>query len=623
MEADVIVVGGGHAGIEAAHVAAKRGVRVLLITSHLDLMAQMSCNPSVGGIAKGTIVREVDALGGIMGRLIDRAGIHFRMLNRSKGPAVWGNRAQADKAQYRKLAVTMLRGMENVALLQGMVTEVRARRGRFHHVVLDSGEEVRGRCVVLAMGTFLNGLSHIGMHSFPCGRTGEPPSKGLTESLHALGVPHGRLKTGTSPRLDGKSIDFDVLARQEGDEKPWPFSYGTTTPLSNRVCCWEAKTTARTHELIRGNLDRSPLYAGKITSIGPRYCPSIEDKVVRFGDRNGHTLFLEPEGSDGAEIYLSGLSTSLPFDVQVKMVNSIRGLEHARIIRPGYGIEYDFFPPVHLRPTLESRHVPGVFFAGQINGTSGYEEAACQGLIAGLNAAEQILEGEYLVPARDSSYIGVLIDDLVTKGTEEPYRMFTSRAEYRLLLRQDNADERLMTRAFRRGLVDRELYDRRRRAWQEKARWIEMLGSEVILPDAWNARGSRSHLGRSVKAKDLLRRPDVAIEEIEKILDVRIGSEQMTLAVEADIKYEGFIEKQKQQVRRARKMEHMGIPEDLDFVTVHGLLAESRTKLSTVRPSTVGQASRIPGITPADINVLIRHIASTSPEHVSRETRGL
>ena len=608
MDFDIIVVGGGHAGIEAANIAAKKRLNVLLVTNNLDLIGQMSCNPAIGGIAKGNIVREIDALGGLMGRLIDKTGIHFRMLNKSKGAAVWGNRAQANKVQYRLLARNELEKVGAIFLLQGMVKRVLTKGGNVCGIEMDSGEIIGARSVILAMGTFLNGVIHIGMTSFPAGRAGEPPSQGLVESITGFGIKSGRLKTGTSPRIDSRTVNFDALASQLGDTEPWPFSFSTREPLHNQVVCWVAKSNLKTHRIIKDNLDRSPLYTGKITSIGPRYCPSIEDKVVRFGDRDGHTLFLEPESTDNKEMYLNGLSTSLPFDVQIKLVQSVKGLENARILRPGYGIEYSYFQPVQLRNTLESRVVNNLYFAGQINGTSGYEEAACQGLIAGINATQKLLGEEELVLNRETAYTGVLIDDLVMRGTEEPYRMFTSRAEYRLNLRQDNCDERLMPMAFRLGFIELSTYEQRQGVWESRNRAIELLRSTKVEPETWEDLFVEK-LEQPVKASELLKRPEVKLEQLIRCCKLNIPEErEFRLTIEADIKYGGFVAKEKAKIDKLRQLEDEKIPENFEYDKVKGLLAESLIKLKKVRPSTLGQASRIPGVTPADISILGMHL---------------
>jgi tRNA uridine 5-carboxymethylaminomethyl modification enzyme len=608
MKFNIIVIGGGHAGIEAAHIAAKKKLSVLLISSHLDLIGQMSCNPSIGGIAKGTIVREIDALGGLMARIIDRAGIHFRMLNRSKGMAVWGPRAQADKALYRRLVKAALEKHPEISMLQGLVREIRVNSARACGIVMDSSERIDADAIVLCAGTFLNGKMHIGLTSFPAGRNGEPPAVGLTEGLREAGIASGRLKTGTSPRIDGRTVDFSKLSPQPGDEDPWPFSFCTHAPIENKTNCWITRSNQRVHDIIRRNLDRSPLYTGRITSRGPRYCPSIEDKVVRFGDRDGHMLFLEPEGIESAEMYLNGLSTSLPADVQEQMVKSIPGLENARILRPGYGIEYDYFQPRQLRASLESKFIENLFFAGQVNGTSGYEEAACQGCIAGANAAAKILGEEALVLGRDTSYIGVLIDDLVTKGTEEPYRMFTSRAEYRLLLRQDNADERLMPIAHERGFISSDEFDARRAVWDQKRAWKEELARRRIDPEAWKTEDEAAAIDHPSLARELLTRPQVSIEQVLSALGEQIESRDVRLGVEADIKYRGFVAKQEAEIMRQRSANEMRLPEEIDYLAIPELSVETQGKLAEVRPKNLGQASRIPGITPADISVLLIYI---------------
>ena len=625
MKFDIIVIGGGHAGIEASYIASKKRMKVLLITNNLDLIGQMSCNPAIGGIAKGNIVREIDALGGLMGKMIDRTGIHFRMLNKSKGVAVWGNRAQADKVQYRMLARKTLEKQETISLLQGMVQKVLIKGEKVSGVEMDSGEKINAQCVILAMGTFLDGVMHIGMNSFSAGRSGEPPSLNLAGSLINFGISFGRLKTGTSPRIDGQTINYNALTPQPGDEDPWPFSFSTVRMPENKTVCWITKSSPETHRIIKDNLDRSPLYSGKIKSIGPRYCPSIEDKVVRFGERDGHTLFLEPESLENQEFYLNGLATSLPFDVQLKMVHSINGLENASIVRPGYGIEYTFFHPNQLKSTLESRKVKNLYFAGQINGTSGYEEAACQGLVAGINATQRICGAEELILSRQSSYCGVLIDDLVTRGTEEPYRMFTSRAEHRLLLRQDNCDERLSPIAFRLGFLEDDFFNSRKKIWDKRKEAREKLKTIKIVPEAW-AKVSEEKIARPVRAEELLKRPAVRLAQIIQCCKIeQPESREWVVSIEADIKYSGFVANQETDIERAKKINEKTIPNDIDYREIKGLLSESRQKMQKQRPSTLGQASRISGVTPADISVLALYILKSEKiqKSVSRETTPL
>ncbi|MDG5814268.1 tRNA uridine-5-carboxymethylaminomethyl(34) synthesis enzyme MnmG [Chitinispirillales bacterium ANBcel5] len=618
MNYDIAVIGGGHAGIEAANICAQKELQVVLITTHLDLIGQMSCNPAIGGIAKGNIVREVDALGGLMGRVIDKAGIHFRMLNQTKGSAVWGPRAQADKNLYKKYVRKEIDKNKKISLYQGMVTEIITEGGLVKAIKLDSTQVIQTRAVIVATGTFLNGRAHIGLESFSAGRTGEPASTGLTKSIEKLGIRSGRLKTGTSPRIDGRSVDFSKLIPQSGDQEPWPFSFSTQETIQNRVKCWISKTNSQTHKIILENKHLSPLYRGKITSVGPRYCPSIEDKVLRFGERDGHSLFLEPESLDNYEMYLNGLSTSLPFEIQEMMVRSIPGFEEARILRPGYGIEYDYFQPLQLRPTLESKYVKNLYFAGQINGTSGYEEAACQGLIAGMNAALNLLNQGEIVLGRETSYTGVLIDDLITRGTEEPYRMFTSRAEYRLMLRQDNSDERLMPIAKKYGFIEDEFYDSRKKVWEEKKKSIKMFsGIRISRQVIQNA--LKMEIKNTVRADEFLRRPEFTIHHLIECLEllkeeINTESEEIvkqikenrsfSLGVESDVKYEGFVKKQLLQVQKLRQLEEAIIPEDFDYESVPGMLSESRTKLITIKPKTLGQALRISGVTPADISIL-------------------
>ncbi|MDR0331264.1 MAG: tRNA uridine-5-carboxymethylaminomethyl(34) synthesis enzyme MnmG [Chitinispirillales bacterium] len=614
----ITVIGSGHAGIEAANIAAAMGADVLLVTTHADLIGHMSCNPAIGGVGKGNIVREIDALGGLMGSLIDRAGIHFRMLNGSKGSAVWGPRAQADKVLYRALARRALEGNPRVSILQAAVTGIGAAGGRASSVTLDSGEVVGTGAVIVAAGTFLNGVIHTGESRHAGGRAGEPPALGLTESIRGLGISSGRLKTCTPPRLDGRTVDYSKLAVQRGDGEPWPFSFFTKERLVNKVQCWSVKTNAESHKHILENRGKSPLFSEESGSAAPRYCPSIEDKVVRFGERDGHTLYLEPESLDNRELYVNGMATSLPYGVQERVIATIGGLEGARIMRPGYGIEYDYFQPLQLRPTLESRAVPGLFFAGQVNGTSGYEEAAGQGILAGINAALTLRGEEPLVLRRDESYIGVLVDDLVTKGTEEPYRMFTARAEHRLVLRQDNCDERLMPIAHRLGTIPQERYDERRRFWDKKRQAAEWLGGVRVTSRDYEKMTAKS-IAETETARELLRRPEVRmgelVEGIKSVMgigfcgDEGIIDRHLLLSVESDIKYEGFVKKQQREIERLRRYEEAKIPDSFSYDNISGLLSESLEKLKKIRPSTLGMASRISGVTPADISVLAMHLA--------------
>lgn len=597
MKFDIVVIGGGHAGIEAAYIASKKDLSILLLVNNIDMIGQMSCNPSIGGIAKGNIVREIDALGGLMAKMIDSTGIHFKMLNQTKGTAVWGNRAQADKVKYREKAVTELLSRKNIFIHQGLAVKITEINGKVNSVILNSGEEIETKAVIVAAGTFLNGVVHIGLNSYKSGRLGEPPSESLTENIVAYGIVSSRLKTGTSPRIDSRSVNFSLLEKQEGDKNPWPFSYSTNYKIQNKAACWITESNSETHKIILNSLDRSPLYTGKIKSIGPRYCPSIEDKIVRFGERNGHTLFLEPESLTNYEMYLNGLATSLPFDVQQKMVNSVAGLEQAKILRPGYGIEYDYFLPTQLLPTLETKIVKNLFFAGQINGTSGYEEAACQGLIAGINAAQNVLQQEPFLLKRDNSYIGVLIDDLVTKGTEEPYRMFTSRAEYRLLLRQDNSDERLMPLSFKYGFVEKDIYEHALKKWEKKQKTINHIKEIKIEKDQ-----------KRISLLEYLKRPEVTIYDYKDLIDQEIDFQMLT-TIESDIKYEGFIRKDILEIEKRKKFDDFLIDQNFNYDNVNGLLNETREKLKKFKPYSLGQASRIQGITPADISILIMYMS--------------
>lgn len=611
MNYDIVVVGGGHAGVEAAHAAAKLNSRILLITGNIDYIGEMPCNPAIGGVAKGNIVREIDALGGLMARITDRAGIQFRMLNKSKGIAVWGPRAQTDRYLYRKLIREEIERNPNITILQDMVTELVCRDSICTGVLTESGIEVNSKAVIITAGTFLNGLAHIGSNTIECGRRGEIASTGLSESIQSMGIKAGRLKTGTPARLDKESIDYSKLEVQPGDEPPVPFSYSTDFPVENSAVCWTLKTKISTHDIIRDNLDKSPMYGlASVEGTGPRYCPSIEDKVVRFGDRDGHTLFLEPEGLERREMYLNGFSTSLPADVQQKMINSLPGFENAVILKPAYAIEYDYFEPTQLRQTLESKIVEGLYFAGQVNGTSGYEEAAGQGLMAGVNAALKMdNRGEFIL-GREEAYIGVLIDDLVSKGTKEPYRMFTSRAEYRLLLRQDDSDRRLMPKALELGLIDNDIFDKRKTVWDEIDQLKEIVSNLKITSGTWFSIKGQT-LSESSFGGKLLKRPEVSLSDIFEAsdLDIKSYSDEVLTSVEADIKYEGFLKKQSENIEKMKKLENTKIPEDIDYDSIHGLLTESREKLKGVKPQTVGQASRISGVNPSDISVLLVYLS--------------
>lgn len=624
---DVIVLGGGHAGCEAASAAAKIGCRTLLLTINLDAIALMPCNPAIGGLAKGHLVREIDALGGLMAKCIDETGIQFRMLNTGKGPAVRAIRAQADKQSYRLKMKETLEGLQGLSIKQGMVGKLLVEGQRIAGVETEIGEVYGARTVVLAPGTFLNGLIHIGLANFPAGRAGEFPSTKLSASLRQLGFKLGRLKTGTCPRIDANTIDFSKTQPQPGDEPPPHFSFATKSIDLAQVPCHLTYTNERTHTIIRANLDRSPLYRKVIKGIGPRYCPSIEDKVVRFASRDRHQVFLEPEGLNTSEVYPNGVSTSLPLDVQVKFLRTIEGLEEVEVMRPGYAVEYDFVEPTQLKLSLETKLIKGLFCAGQINGTSGYEEAAAQGLVAGANAALSAVGRPEFTLRRDEAYIGVMVDDLVTKGVDEPYRIFTSRAEYRLLLRQGNADLRLSRRAFEIGLLGKEGLER----GAEKAAAIEeevrRLRLETIKPSPLanailQARGTRP-ISTPAKAASLLRRPEISYADLAKISSpLRPLSDDLVEEVETLIKYSGYVKRQEAELERMRKLEARAIPADLEFEALEGLSTEVREKLKRIRPVTLGQAWRIPGVTPSALSILLVHLEKRRREGLRGVPRG-
>ena len=609
---DVIVVGGGHSGCEAAAAAAKLGSSVLLVTMNMQTIAQMSCNPAMGGVAKGQIVREIDALGGYSGIITDKTMIQFRMLNRSKGPAMWSPRAQSDRMRFAEEWRLKLESINNVDFWQDMVTDLIIEKDTVVGVKTSMGIEIKARSVILTNGTFLNGTIHIGEKQFGGGRTGERAATGLTACLNALGFESGRMKTGTPPRVDGRSLDYSKMEEQAGDENPSKFSFMDTPALQNQRSCHITYTNEKVHDILRTGFEKSPMFNGRIQGLGPRYCPSIEDKIERFSERNRHQIFVEPEGWDTVEVYVNGFSTSLPENVQHQAIRQIVGFENAKIFRPGYAIEYDYFPPTQLKRSLETKLVNGLYFAGQINGTTGYEEAACQGLIAGINAHRRAKGEEAIILSRSEAYIGVLIDDLVTKGTDEPYRMFTSRAEYRILLRQDNADIRLTQKGRNIGLVDDERMVKLDEKLKNTQNALNYFEKESISPEEINPileNNNSSTIKQKNKIGKILSRPQIKFEDLLKVDTIKektknISQEGLEQA-EIQIKYNGYIEREKETVMKLNKLEGIRIPKAFDYSKLNAISSESREKLNHIKPDTIGQASRISGVSPSDINILL------------------
>lgn len=609
---DVIVVGGGHSGCEAAAAAANLGSSVLLVTMNMQTIAQMSCNPAMGGVAKGQIVREIDALGGYSGIITDKTMIQFRMLNRSKGPAMWSPRAQSDRMRFAEEWRLKLESINNVDFWQDMVTDLIVEKDTVVGVKTSMGIEIKARSVILTNGTFLNGTIHIGEKQFGGGRTGERAATGLTACLNALGFESGRMKTGTPPRVDGRSLDYSKMEEQAGDENPSKFSFMDTPALQNQRSCHITYTNEKVHDILRTGFEKSPMFNGRIQGLGPRYCPSIEDKIERFSERNRHQIFVEPEGWDTVEVYVNGFSTSLPENVQHQAIRQIVGFENAKIFRPGYAIEYDYFPPTQLKRSLETKLVNGLYFAGQINGTTGYEEAACQGLMAGINAHRRAKGEEAIILSRSEAYIGVLIDDLVTKGTDEPYRMFTSRAEYRILLRQDNADIRLTQKGRNIGLVDDERMVKLDEKLKNTQNALNYFEKESISPEEINPileNNNSSTIKQKNKIGKILSRPQIKFEDLLKVDTIKektknISQEGLEQA-EIQIKYNGYIEREKETVMKLNKLEGIRIPKAFDYSKLNAISSESREKLNHIKPDTIGQASRISGVSPSDINILL------------------
>jgi tRNA uridine 5-carboxymethylaminomethyl modification enzyme len=617
-EYDVIVVGGGHAGCEAAAAAANMGSRTLLVTMNMQTIAQMSCNPAMGGIAKGQIVREIDALGGYSGIVSDKSAIQFRMLNRSKGPAMWSPRTQNDRMLFASEWRQVLESLPNLDFWQDMVSSLIIEDGVSRGIITGMGIQFRGKSIVLTSGTFLNGLIHIGDKQYGGGRAGEKASTGITEQLVELGFTAGRMKTGTPPRLDGRSLNYDLMEEQFGDENPEKFSYIDSNSLVEQLSCHIAYTNEEVHAILATGFEKSPMFTGRIQGLGPRYCPSIEDKITRFSERDRHQLFVEPEGWNTVEIYLNGFSSSLPEDVQYAALRKIKGFEKVKMFRPGYAIEYDYFPPTQLKHSLETKLIKGLFFAGQINGTTGYEEAACQGMMAGINAHQYVNGKEEFVLDRSEAYIGVLIDDLITKGTDEPYRMFTSRAEFRTLLRQDNADTRLTPKGIELGIVD----ENRKAIFEEKMKAIQVVTDIVtnhsIYPDevnSWLKSLNTGELSQKTKTKQVLSRPQINLNDLisnspslKSKLETYLTNTDVLNAVEIDVKYEGYIVRERELVEKMNRLEYIKLGDSLDYNIIESLSLEARQKLSQIRPATLGQASRISGINPSDISVLMVYI---------------